>query len=73
MEHEPTVRCEVAARVSNPVSNVSSVTNSVTKSVSNPDSERVKLWRKSFPERYRAYQREYMKRRRMNGSGPGTA
>lgn len=67
MEHEPTVRCEVAARVSNPVSNVSSVTNGV----SNPDSERVKLWRKSFPERYRAYQREYMRKRRMNGHSRG--
>ncbi len=43
------------------------------KPVSNPESERVKLWRKAYPERYRAYQREYMRQRRKRQNGPGVA
>ena len=64
LDHKPTIRCEVAARLA---SNAKPVTNgAVTNAgaVTNDDGKRVRAWRKANPDRYNAYQRDYMKRRR---------
>jgi len=43
----------------------------VEKRITNPDSLRVKTWRQANRDRYNAYQREYMKRRKeKKNAGP---
>jgi hypothetical protein len=66
-EHDPRVRCEVAARIAGiGIAPVGGVPNAIPNATVVPNSEvaRSAAWKKAHPEEYRKYQRELMRSRR---------